>query len=334
MLSFGVLGAGVMANTHIDGVLGNGADNVKYIGVYDEDLKKSGTLAEKFGMKTYCSFEEMLADDEIDGIDICLPSFLHEEFAIRAAQAKKHILVEKPIAFTPEAAERIFGVAHENGVRIMVAQVLRFWPEYATIKDYIDRGELGDIVTIYAARLGQMPSWGGWYKDPDKAGGALENLILHDIDFLHYLLGKPKSVYSVGAKDEYDIYNDVLSVFKFENGANVYVDGSLRMTVGYTFTMHMRVLGTKGTMEFLYKGGENVDTKNSLSELKIYHDGDGGKDVQYTSYDAYGKEVSYFAACIESGKETETVTEESVLTVLNSIVKANESLITGQVYAL
>jgi predicted dehydrogenase len=334
MLRFGILGAGAMGNAHIGGLTANGSGNVEYAAVCDADREKCDAFAARYGLEAYYDFEEMLADDTVDVVDLCLPSFMHEKFAVRAARAKKHILVEKPVAFTLEEARSIYDAGRENGVRVMTAQVLRFWPEYVKIRELIQGGELGEIITVYAGRLGQMPTWGEWYKDPDKSGETLMNLTLHDIDYVHSVLGEPKSVYSAGTKDECDNYNDVMNVFKFENGTNVLVDGSLRMTPGYPFTMHMRVLGTGGTVEFLYKAGENIDAENSVSELTVYHDGDGGKQVEYESYDAYGREVQYFADCIESGKETETVTERSVLTVLRSVIKAKESLAANKVYGL
>ncbi len=334
MVRFGILGAGAMGNSHINGIRTNGSDNVEYTAICDIDKKKCDAFAEKYGLRAYYDFDEMLADDEIDVIDVCLPSFMHEKFAVAAADAKKHILVEKPIAFTLEEAKSIYDAAKKNNVRMMTAQVLRFWPEYVKIKELADSGELGEIVTVYAARLGQMPTWGEWYKDPSKSGETLMNLTLHDIDFLHFMLGKSKSVYSAGTKDECDNYNDVMNIFKFENGTNVLVDGSLRMTAGYPFTMHMRVLGTKGTVEFLYKAGENIDAENSVSELILYKENDGGNRVAYESYDAYGKEIQYFADCIESGAPTGLVTEESIMQVLRAVIQAKESLHTGRVYEL
>ena len=160
------------------------------------------------------------------------------------------------------------------------------------------------------------------------------NLTLHDIDYVHHLLGKPTSIYSAGTKDRYNSYNDVMNIIKFENGTNVLVNGSLTMTPGYPFTMHMRVLGTKGTVEFSYKAGVNIDAASCKVSLVLYLEGEGGKDLDYPKYDAYGQEVQYFADCIQNGTEPEMVSEQSVLTVLESILKAKESLATGKAYDL
>ena len=223
--------------------------------------------------------------------------------------------------------------AKANGVRLMVGQVIRFWPQYAKIKQMYDEGVFGDLIDVYCARLGQMPTWGEWYKDPKKSGETLMNLTLHDIDFLHYLLGKSTSVYSAGTKDKMDNYNDVMNIFKFECKTNAIVDGSLSMTPGYPFTMHFRALGTKATVEFIYKAGENIGA-GATTSFVLYEEGKESQDITVDEYDGYGREIEYFAQCIESGAPTEKVTDESVLTVLASVIAAKKSLADNKVHEL
>ncbi len=333
MIRIGLLGAGMMGATHIGGIRANKATDAKYIGVCDIDDKKRNEFADKYGIKSYASFEEMIADEQIDMIDLSLPSHLHEEFCIKIVEAKKHVFVEKPIAFELGAAQRMIDAAKANGVRLMVGQVIRFWPQYAKIKQMYDEGVFGEFKGISCARLGQMPTWGEWYKDPKKSGETLMNLTLHDIDFLHYLLGKSSSVYSAGLKDDMDNYNDVMNVFTFECGTNAIVDGSLSMTPGYPFTMHFRGSGTKATVEFIYKAGENIGA-GATTSFVLYEEGKESQDIAVDEYDGYGREIEYFAQCIESGAPTQKVTDESVLTVLASVIAAKKSLADNKVHEL
>ena len=330
MLQIGLLGAGMIGNTHIDGFLTMKSNTARYVAVCDIDDTKRNEFAQKYSLRAFADLDAMLACSEIDVIDLCLPSFMHEEFAVKIACAKKHLLIEKPIAFTLEAASNIFAAARENGIRVMVAQVIRFWSEYVKIKEIYDSGALGDIITIYAARLGQMVTWVDWYKNPAKSGETLMNLTLHDIDFLHYLLGKPISVYSAGTRDASNNYNDVMNIFRFECGANAIVDGSLSMTAGYPFTMRMRVLGTKGALEFSYTAGENIGPE-SASSLIWYQSGKKGEKVEVENYNPYGKEIEYFVRCIVAGKDPEKVSEQSVMQVLASVLAAKESLTQGEI---
>ena len=326
MLRIGLLGAGMIGNVHVDGFLSMNSKIAKFTAVCDTDSAKLNDFAQKHNLRPFSDLDAMLADPDIDVVDLCLPSYMHEEFAIKVLRAKKHLLIEKPIAFTLEAAANIFNAARENGVRIMVAQVIRFWPEYVKIKEIYDSGDLGNIITIYAARLGQMVTWVDWYKDPEKSGETLLNFTQHDIDFLHYMLGAPIAAYSAGTRDAHNNYNDVMNIFSFECGANAIVDGSLSMTPGYPFTMRMRVLGTKGTLEFQYIAGENIGPE-SASSLMWYRPNEKPEKVEVDNYDPYGKEIEYFAQCILAGKDPETVSEQSVMQVLNSILNAKEALL-------
>jgi predicted dehydrogenase len=330
MLQIGLLGAGMIGKTHMDGFLSMNSKIARYAAVCDIDAVKRDDFSRKYHLRAFADLDGMLADPDIDMVDLCLPSFMHEQFAVRIAAAGKHILIEKPVAFTLEAARNIFAAARANGVRTMVAQVIRFWPEYVKIKEICDSGALGDIVTVYAGRLGQMVTWVDWYRDPAKSGETLMNLTQHDIDFLHYLLGRPVSVYSAGARDACNNYNDVMNIFRFECGANAMVDGSLSMTAGYPFTMRMRVLGTGGTLEFTYTAGENIGP-GSASTLMWYRAGEKAQKVEVENYDPYGKEIEYFAGCIIAGKDPETVSEQSVMQALASILAARESLAKGEI---
>ena len=151
------------------------------------------------------------------------------------------------------------------------------------------------------------------------------NLTLHDIDFLHYMLGRPKTVYSAGVKDANNCYNDIMNVFTWENGVNAIVDGSLSMTPGYPFTMRMRVAGDKATAEFHFSSGVNIGP-DSASELMLYIPGKNPEKLEVEQKDGYGAEVLYFADCIEKSNETDWVTEKSILEVLRSVELARESL--------
>jgi len=330
MLKIGLLGAGMIGNIHIDGFSSVNSKIARYTTVCDIDERKRNKCAQKHGLRVFADVDEMIADPDIDVVDLCLPSYMHEEFAVKIACARKHVLIEKPIAFTLEAAHNIFTAAHKNNVRMMVAQVLRFWPEYVKIKEIYDSGELGEIITVYAARLGQMGNWADWLKYPDKSGETLMNLTQHDIDFLHYMLGNSVSVYSAGNRDSKNNYNDVMNIFRFACGANAMIDGSLNMTAGYPFTMRMRVLGTKGALEFSYTAGVNIGPE-SASSLMWYRPGEKGEKIEVENYDPYGKEIEYFVQCIIDGKDTETVSEQSVMQVLASILAAKESISKGEI---
>ncbi len=330
MLRIGLVGAGFIGKSHAEGMTNTAG--VKLVGItVHNDYANRDKLCAQYGCKAYDSYEDMLNSTEIDVIDICVPSHLHEEFAIRAARAKKHILLEKPIAMNLDGATKIVEAAEQNNVRLMVGQTMRFWPEYVKIKELYDRGVLGEVKSVYAARLGQEPNWdNGWYKDPAKSGELMLNLTLHDIDFLHYLLGAAESVYTVGAKDVHGGYNDVKNIFRFKNGSFAMVDGSLTMTPGYPFTMTCRLDGTKATLEFVFKAGVNLDA-GAKTTLTLYREGEKPAEVEYETYDPFQNEIAYFADCMNNNRPFDKMTNESVLGVMRSIDAAKLSLRDNQV---
>lgn len=332
-MKIGILGAGMMGNAHIKGFRSLDRQNAEYCSIFDVAPQKREAFAGQYGLKTYPDLDAMLTDGDLDVIDLCLPSFMHEEYALKIAAAGKHMLIEKPMAFTVESVKNIFDAARRHRVRVMAAQVIRFWPEYAKIKEMYDGGELGEVITAYAARLSQLASWSEWYKQPQHSGEALLNLTLHDIDFLHCLIGKPESVYSAGHKNESGSYNDVMNIFKFGNGVAAVVDGSSNMTPGYPFTMRFRLLATKGTVEYTFVSGENIGP-DSVSSLMWYPKKGKNIRIDVPQEDPYGKEIQYFVDCILNGEETARVSEQSIVDVITTVTSAKESLFTGKAHLI
>ncbi|MEA3485508.1 MAG: Gfo/Idh/MocA family oxidoreductase, partial [Candidatus Aerophobetes bacterium] len=221
MVKVAILGAGFMGSMHAECY--NNLSNAKLSAIADTDLARAEKLAKKYGVKAYSKPEELFKEKDIEIMDICLPTFLHKEYVIKAAQARKNILCEKPIALKVEDAEEMIEAANKVGVKFMVAQVIRFWPEYIKLKEIFDKGSLGEIVSISCTRLSPTPTWAwnSWLLDSEKSGGALLDLHIHDTDFLLYLLGKPISLLSLVPKSSLK-YAHVFTPFLFPNNVVAY----------------------------------------------------------------------------------------------------------------
>ncbi|MGH9469459.1 MAG: Gfo/Idh/MocA family protein, partial [Terriglobia bacterium] len=111
-------------------------------------------------------YERLLQDSGVDAVIIAAPTSLHERYTTQAAECGKHILCEKPLALNEAAARRILAAAERAGITLMAAQVLRFWPQYARIKQLVAEGAIGAIRAVDAWRLASYPPWGGWFRDP------------------------------------------------------------------------------------------------------------------------------------------------------------------------
>lgn len=171
-------------------------------------ISKSKESAEEVGAphgaEASTDFESVYGREDIDVVDICLPTHLHAEASIRAMESGKHVLCEKPIALTVEDANRMIEVSKATKRRLMIAQCIRFWPEYAKLVEIVRLGRLGRLRSLQLTRFGAFPTWSveGWLGREELAGGAALDMHIHDTDFALYLLGKPDTVLSRGTKDD------------------------------------------------------------------------------------------------------------------------------------
>ncbi|MBS3681898.1 Gfo/Idh/MocA family oxidoreductase [Ornithinibacillus massiliensis] len=274
-------------------------------------------------------YDALLNDESIDVIDLCVPTYLHEEFIIKAAQAKKHIICEKPLTLTKASADRIYEEVQQHGVRLFVGQVLRFWPEYQTIKDYQGKKYVDHVEIVHARRLGQLPSWSTWFQHPEKSGGALYDLHLHDIDFVYYLLGEVDSVYAVGTQNPFGAWNHIMTTLSFKGGAKAFIEASHRMPEGYPFTMAFRIQGSKQTIDFELKASENIDQIKG-SNFTVYDEG-SKTDILIQQENAFQAELRYFIDCIENNQVNSIVPLADVLYVIRLLEAVETSLKTNQV---
>lgn len=274
-------------------------------------------------------YDALLNDEAIDVVDLCVPTYLHEEFIIKAAKAKKHIICEKPLTLTKASADRIYEEVQQNGVRLFVGQVLRFWPEYKTIKDYQEKRHLENIELVHARRLGQLPSWSTWFQHPEKSGGALFDLHLHDIDFVYYLLGEVDRVYAVGTQNQFGAWNHIMTTLSFKGGAKAFIEASHRMPEGYPFTMAFRIQGNKQTIDFELKALENIDQING-GKFTFYDEG-SKTDILIQQENSFQAELRYFIDCLENDQVNRIVPLADVLYVIRLLEAVESSLKTNQV---
>ncbi len=236
MVRVGIAGIGFMGKTHFGAY--KQVEGAQVAAIFTRDRKKlegdwtnvrgnfggSGGVEDLSGVKRYDDLDALLADPDIDLLDVCLPSSMHREVGIRAMEAGKHVLVEKPIALNVADADAMIAAADRTGRLLMVAQVLRFWPEFAAVKDILDGGQYGALRGAHFKRVISRPDWSGddWFSDPEKTGGAVVDLHIHDTDFILYLLGKPAAVWSTGTLSDRGQVDYLVTEYQYP-GKNVCV---------------------------------------------------------------------------------------------------------------
>jgi predicted dehydrogenase len=210
MIRIGIVGIGFMGMIHYLAARKlNGArveaicsrDEAKLAGDWRSiqgNFGPRGEMMDLGGIKKYRSVEEMVADKDLDLIDICNPTHLHPETAIKALQAGKHVLVEKAIALDTKDADAMLDAAARAKKLLMVAHVLPFFPEFAFAAEAIRGGGFGRLLGGHFKRIISKPDWSADIGDASKTGGPAIDLHIHDTHFIGLVCGVPRQVFSTG----------------------------------------------------------------------------------------------------------------------------------------
>ncbi|MBD8841263.1 MULTISPECIES: Gfo/Idh/MocA family protein [Paenibacillus] len=189
-----VFGCGAIAERrHIPEYAAN--ENVELVAFADPIVERAEKMAETYGGKAYSSYEELLANETVDAVSVCTPNYLHAPMAIAAANAGKHVLVEKPMAVSTEEGEQMIEAAKKNGVYLMVGHNQRLMPPHVKAKEILDSGKLGKVLN-FRTSFGH-PGPEGWsvdgadswfFRKEEAIMGAMGDLGVHKSDFIRYLL--------------------------------------------------------------------------------------------------------------------------------------------------
>ena len=160
-----------------------------------------GTRVDLSDRSTYEGLDELLADPAVDLVDLCVPNDQHAAQAIRALEAGKHVLVEKPIALTAADADAMVAAAKASGKMLMVAHVLPFFPEFAYAREAVASGRFGKLRAAHLKRVIARPDWSSGIGDADRSGGPAIDLHIHDTHYISLICGVPRAVQSRGVEE-------------------------------------------------------------------------------------------------------------------------------------
>src|SRR5918992_1190514 len=224
-MKVGVVGAGFIGAVHLSAYAN--MPEVEVVGVADALPETAAVGASRVGARAYSSYEELVAAEDVEVVDVCLPTSFHKDLAVKAARDGKHVILEKPIARTLEDAAEILEAFSGEGPRLFVGHVVRFFPEYIAIKGLVDGGDLGRVGVARTSRRSPfLTGWNDWYADWRASGGVLVDLVIHDFDFLRRSLGEVERVYAKGVMGrEYNRLDYALVTLRFASGAIAHVEG-------------------------------------------------------------------------------------------------------------
>ena len=241
----------------------------------------------------YASAEEAVLDPAVEAVDICLPTPLHERIAVLALGAGKHVLVEKPMALDGAAADRMIAAARRHARVLMAAHVVRFIPPYRAAADILRSGRLGALRAAIFRRRCAAPAWSAWLTDPAQSGGAVLDLLIHDIDFCLHVFGAPEAVTASGFEDLPHGVDWILAQFWYPSIGAVAISGGWHHPAAYPFSMEFTIVADNGTLEF-------NSANRPLAEYGV-----AGRQhpLDVPTTDGYRAELEYFLDCATRGAE-------------------------------
>lgn len=235
MLNVGVIGCGSIARMRHAVEYSNNPD-VNIVGFTDFNKDRAKEMVDDFGGRVFLSDEEMLNDNSIDAVSVCVANAYHAEITIKALNHGKHVLCEKPMAITLKDCEEMLEAANKKGKKLMIGHNQRLAPAHKRAKEILDSGEMGRVIS-FASTFGHKGpemwsvdkgsnTW--FFKKSAAAFGSMADLGIHKIDLMRYLIeSKVESVYaSLATLDKkfedgtpIEVDDNSVELIKFEEGA-------------------------------------------------------------------------------------------------------------------
>jgi UDP-N-acetylglucosamine 3-dehydrogenase len=212
-----------------------GCKNAEVVALSDVDVEKAKDLAAEFHVpRTYDDWHDLLADKQIDAVCINTPNHLHAEMTVEAAKAKKHVMVEKPMAGTIEEADMMVDAARQNGVFLMVDQTQRFWPMHEVAVDIVRSGLIGRVISVRGKMAHGGPQFWSptstWFrKKREGIHGAMFDIGIHKLDLIRYILDSPISevaAFTSTFSEGIDVEDNAVAIFRTKNGVTGVLEAS------------------------------------------------------------------------------------------------------------
>ena len=254
------------------------------------------------GIKTYADGLDLIRNPEVDLVDVCVPVYLHKQYTLAAIAAGKHVMCEKPLARTAADAREVVAAAKKSDRAFMVGMCIRFWPEYVHTAELIRSGKLGKIRSATFKRVSpdiNGNGWENWFMKSQLSGGAIFDLHLHDVDYLRFLFGMPKTVTAFGVKgvrSDADGIDHVMARYDYADGALITAEGGWDPAKGTPFEMSYQIVGDKMTVRLSETG------------YKVIHADGTVETPQPGSADrptGWHREIAHLLDCIAAGKKTD-----------------------------
>lgn len=332
-----VVGLGFMGVTHLKAYLQTPAARVVAVcgssrlpvnGILpgiQGNVTGSGDLYLGREVRVYHQLAEVLADPEVDLVDLCVPTPLHVEHSIAALRAGKHVLCEKPLALTSGQAREIVNATQSARGFFLPAMCMRFWPGWAWLKQVVADNTYGKVLSAGFRRLSEAPSWSkATYASTAGNGGAILDLHIHDTDFVQFLFGRPRAVFSTGVVRNGAPADHVITQYLYPGGPAVHAEGGWLLAKGFhmSYTLHCE----RATLDYNLARGADA--------CQVIEPAKGPQVIKFDHPDGYIAEIRYIIDAIARREAPMVVTAQDGLSAVEICEAEAESIRTGQIVEL
>ena len=316
-----MVGVGGMGSVHFG--IYKGMKDIELVALCDVRMDMLKEKAGDLKVNLYDNIDDMLAAEKPDMVDLCTPTYMHVEQAIKAMEAGAHVLSEKPMGLTGEETEVLLDAIKRTGKRYMTAQVVRFMNAYVYLRGVVESGKYGKIESLAMRRFSQAPlwSWENWFLDEKKSGHVTLDLMIHDIDYVQSVFGDPLNIVGVyhPMGDNYTNYafaNYIYDGFVVSLETGWYNDQKVRFGADFKAVFENGNIYLKDGQ--LYENNELVDLSNT--------DKVGETGINISNVDGYAGEIRYFVDCVRAEKVCDMITPESGAATVKLVERTLESL--------
>ncbi len=319
-IKIAVVGFGFMGMTHTLNIVKN--PGLKLVAIVDknpENIRRNineqvgnfstGGISEKeiANVKIYSSIADCIAKEQLDACIIAVHTDFHYKLTKLAFDAGINVLLEKPFCLDISEGEELIELAGSKNLLLMIGHVVRFMPVYQQLKNWIDSGEFGKLKFLSMTRFSGVPAWGQWkekQQDFGSSGGALFDLVIHDIDFVQWALGVPDSIESTILPGKLSRHDYLNAIWKYNSGINVKIEGGNIFHTAFPFHAGFSANFEKASVLYNSNNPENIIVATHIETNQISV-GDAMK--------GYSGELDYFIDCLKNKTKPEKCMPESAL---------------------
>ncbi|HHU53965.1 MAG TPA: Gfo/Idh/MocA family oxidoreductase [Clostridiaceae bacterium] len=331
MIKVGLLGAGYMGGMHAACYEALNDLGVKVTAVADVYEDAAQELADKYqDIVVYGSSEDLIENADVNVIDICLPTHLHAKYAVAAMKKGYDVFCEKPVCLTESDMELMLKTKNETGAKLMVGQVIRLWTEYVWLKETVDQGTYGKVLSGVFQRVSARPTWAkeGWIHKPELSGGSAVDMHIHDTDFVRYILGDPDEVKSIAYRNEDGMIEQIFSIFSYGNNVAVALEGGWDFPQTFPFSATYRVKLEKATVTLDNAGKLTVyPNEGEPFEPNLEPEFESKEDLggNVSSLGGYYNELKYFVEGLQGKNDLSVATLEEAIESVRLVKRELES---------